>query len=51
MELCFTVGVANVINRFHATFRTELDAVTLEELGNAPPLPLPHHPDTTPEVI
>ena len=51
MELCFTVGVANVINRFHATFRTDLDAVTLEELGNAPPLPLPRHPDTTSDVI
>ena len=48
MELCFTVGVANVINRFHATFRTDLDAVTSEELGNAPPLSLPPHPDTTP---
>jgi alkylhydroperoxidase family enzyme len=48
MELCFTVGVANVINRFHATFRTDLDAVTLEELGDAPPLPLPPHPDANP---
>ena len=48
MELCFTVGVANVINRFHATFRTDLDAATSEELGNAPPLPLPPHPDATP---
>ena len=47
MELCFTVGVANVINRFHATFRTDLDAATREELGDAP-LPLPPHPDTTP---
>jgi alkylhydroperoxidase family enzyme len=51
MELCFTVGVANVINRFHATFLTDLDTVTLEELGSAPPLPLPPHPDTTPDVI
>ena len=48
MELCFTVGVANVINRFHATFRTDLDAATSEELGDAPPLPLPPHPGTTP---
>ncbi len=44
MELCFTVGVANVINRFHATFLTDLDAATLDELGE-PPLPLPPHPD------
>jgi alkylhydroperoxidase family enzyme len=41
MELCFTVGVANVINRFHATFLTDLDSATLEELGEDPPLPLP----------
>jgi alkylhydroperoxidase family enzyme len=37
MELCFTVGVANVINR-HATFLTDLDAATLDELGDEPPL-------------
>jgi alkylhydroperoxidase family enzyme len=51
MELCFTVGVANVINRFHATFLTDLDAETVEEMGNAPPLPLPPHPGSTPDVI
>jgi hypothetical protein len=45
MELCFTVGVANVINRFHATFLTDLDAATLDELGDGPPLPLPPRPD------
>jgi alkylhydroperoxidase family enzyme len=31
MELCFTVGPANLINRFHATFRTDLDAGTGRE--------------------
>ena len=45
MELCFTVGVANVINRFHATFLTDLDAATLDELGDGPPLQLPPRPD------
>jgi hypothetical protein len=45
MELCFTVGVANVINRFHATFLTDLDAATLDELGDEPPLPLPPRRD------
>jgi alkylhydroperoxidase family enzyme len=45
MELCFTVGVANVINRFHATFLTDLDAATLDELGDEPPLPLPPRSD------
>ena len=48
MELCFTVGVANVINRFHATFLTDVDAATLEELGADPPLPLPSGPDSRP---
>jgi alkylhydroperoxidase family enzyme len=50
MELCFTVGVANVINRFHATFLTDLDAATLDELGDEPLLPLPPRPDS-PGVI
>jgi alkylhydroperoxidase family enzyme len=51
MELCFTVGVANVINRFHATFLTDVDAATLEELGEDPPLPLPSGPESRPDVI
>lgn len=28
MELCFEVGLAGTVNRFHATFLTELDAET-----------------------
>ena len=32
IELCFTVGVSNIINRFHATFHTPVDETTLEEL-------------------
>ena len=28
MELCFEVGLAGTINRFHATFLTDLDAET-----------------------
>jgi alkylhydroperoxidase family enzyme len=51
MELCFTVGVANVINRFHATFLTDVDAATLEKLGENPPLPLPSGPESRPDVI
>ena len=51
MELCFTVGVANVINRFHATFLTDVDTATVEELGDAPPLPLPPHPESNSGVI
>lgn len=29
IELCFTVGLSNLVNRFHATFLTDLDAETL----------------------
>jgi hypothetical protein len=28
IELCFTVGLSNLINRFHATFLTDVDAAT-----------------------
>ena len=49
MELCFTVGVANVINRFHATFLTDLDATTKDALGPSCPLPLPMAPLADPQ--
>lgn len=26
IEICFTVGLSNMVNRFHATFLTDLDA-------------------------
>ncbi len=38
MEICFTVGMSNVINRFHATFLTEVDPETGEALGPSCPL-------------
>ncbi len=41
IELCFTVGLSNVINRFHATFLTDVDPETGEVLGPACPLPMP----------
>jgi alkylhydroperoxidase family enzyme len=28
IDICLTVGLSNMINRFHATFRTDLDAET-----------------------
>ena len=40
IELCFTVGLSNVINRFHATFLTDVDPETGEVLGPACPLPM-----------
>ena len=30
MEICFTVGMSNMVNRFHATFLTDVDAATCE---------------------
>jgi alkylhydroperoxidase family enzyme len=26
IEICFTVGLSNMVNRFHATFLTDLDS-------------------------
>ncbi len=53
IDLCLTVGLSNMINRFHATFLTDVDAETLSEVaaGNPEPgvcpIPLPPRPDTT----
>jgi alkylhydroperoxidase family enzyme len=41
IEICFTVGLSNVVNRFHATFLTDLDPWTHEALGSSCPLPYP----------
>jgi alkylhydroperoxidase family enzyme len=37
MDICLTVGLSNMVNRFHATFRTDLDAATIAavEAGDA----------------
>ncbi len=37
MDICLTVGLSNMVNRFHATFQTDVDASTLEavETGDA----------------
>lgn len=44
MELCCTVGISNVVNRFHATFHTPLDDRTRDALGSGSPLDLPEEP-------
>ena len=44
IELCFTVGLANTINRFHATFLTEVDPQTQEVLAPNCPLVYPDVP-------
>jgi alkylhydroperoxidase family enzyme len=46
IEICFTVGLSNMINRFHATFLTEVDPQTREALAPSCPLPLPPMPET-----
>ena len=50
VDLCLTVGLSNMINRFHATFRTDVDGVTTRavEAGDAErgscPIPRPRMP-------
>ena len=41
IEICFTIGLSNLINRFHATFLTELDPATGEALKDSCPLAFP----------
>jgi len=43
IDICLIVGQSNVVNRFHATFKTDVDPSTIATV-NAPgtcPLPLP----------
>jgi len=44
IEICFTVGLSNMINRFHATFLTELDPSTQAALAPSCPLAYPDPP-------
>jgi len=44
MEICFTVGLSNMVNRFHATFRTDLDDWAEGALGGTCPLSYPDPP-------
>lgn len=46
IDICFTVGLSNMINRFHATFLTEVDPQTSQALAASCPLPLPAMPET-----
>ena len=32
IDICLTVGLSNMVNRFHATFQTDLDASTIAEV-------------------
>lgn len=53
IDICLTVGLSNIVNRFHATFLTDLDEITLAaaEAGNqlaggVCPIPHPPRPST-----
>jgi len=41
IEICFTVGMSNMINRFHATFLTDLDPLIRDLVGPSCPLEYP----------
>lgn len=45
IELCFIIGSANMVNRFHATFRTDVERSTQTELAESCPIRLPAPPD------
>ena len=32
IDICLTIGLSNMINRFHATFQTDLDAETIAQV-------------------
>ena len=40
VELCFLVGLSNLVNRVHATFQTDVDAATRAKVGDAPVCPI-----------
>ena len=41
IEMCFTIGLSNTINRFHATFLTDVDESTKRILAPSCPLNYP----------
>ena len=44
IEICFTVGLSNMVNRFHATFLTDVDPWVSGAMGESCPLPYPNAP-------
>jgi hypothetical protein len=40
VELCFTVGLAALVNRVHATFETDVDSSTKTTVGDFPFCPI-----------
>jgi alkylhydroperoxidase family enzyme len=50
IDICLTVGLSNLVNRFHATFLTDLDEQTIAEveegdrIAGTCPIPRPKPP-------
>ncbi len=50
IDICLVVGLSNMVNRFHATFQTDLDDATSEEairgdvIAGSCPIPRPKPP-------
>ena len=50
MDICLTVGLSNLVNRFHATFQTDVEAETTAEaeagdrIAGTCPIPRPKTP-------
>ena len=44
MEIIFTVGMDQMISRFHAAVRTDVDSSTLDMVAPTCPVPLPAVP-------
>jgi alkylhydroperoxidase family enzyme len=50
IDICLTIGLSNMVNRFHATFQTEVDDDTLAQVAagdavaGACAIPLPKAP-------
>ena len=40
VEMCFLVGLSNLVNRVHATFQTDVDDATRASVGDAPFCPI-----------
>ncbi|GAC1321409.1 MAG: hypothetical protein NVSMB16_16160 [Acidimicrobiales bacterium] len=44
MEIIFTIGLDQMVSRFHAVVRTDVDGYTLDQVAESCPVPLPRPP-------
>jgi alkylhydroperoxidase family enzyme len=47
MEIIFTIGLDQMVSRFHAAVRTDVDDYTLDQLVDACPVHLPPRPTSS----